>query len=151
MASARIALAVACAALVLAAWGPRPRLPVSRFDGVIVLDITQSMSAEDYTLAGRPASRLAVAKLALRHAIEAMPCGSRVGFGVFTEYRTMVLIAPLEICANFRELTSVLDAIDGRMAWAGRRRAPWTAGDRVHERWARSASDSSRASALFRR
>jgi mxaL protein len=49
-----------------------------------------------------------------------MPCGSRVGLGVFTEYRTMVLIAPLEICANFRELTSVLDGIDGRMAWAGR-------------------------------
>ena len=32
----------------------------------------------------------------------------------------MVLIAPLEICANFRELTSVLEGIDGRMAWAGR-------------------------------
>jgi mxaL protein len=119
-ASRQIALAVACAALLLAAWGPQPRLPVSRFDGVIVLDITQSMNAEDYSVGGRPASRLGAAKLALRQAFEAMPCGSRVGLGVFTEYRTMVLIAPLEICANFRELTSVLDGIDGRMAWAGR-------------------------------
>jgi mxaL protein len=115
-----VALTVACAVLALAAWGPQPRLPVARFDGVIVLDITQSMNAEDYTVGGQPASRLAAAKLVLRHALEAMPCGSRVGLGVFTEYRTMVLIAPLEICANFRELTSVLDGIDGRMAWAGR-------------------------------
>jgi mxaL protein len=119
-ASRQIALALACAALVLAAWGPQPRLPVSRFDGVIVLDITQSMNAEDYAVGGRPTSRLDAAKLVLRRALEAMPCGSRVGLGVFTEYRTMVLIAPLEICANFRELTSVLEGIDGRMAWAGR-------------------------------
>jgi mxaL protein len=119
-ASRQIALALACAALVLAAWGLQPRLPVSRFDGVIVLDITQSMNAEDYAVGGRPTSRLAAAKLALRHALEAMPCGSRVGLGVFTEYRTMVLIAPLEICANFRELTLVFDGIDGRMAWTGR-------------------------------
>jgi mxaL protein len=119
-ASRQIALAVACTALLLAAWGLQPRLPVSRFDGVIVLDITQSMNAEDYSVGGRPVSRLRGAKLALRRVFEAMPCGSRVGLGVFTEYRTMVLIAPLEICANFRELTSVLDGIDGRMAWGGR-------------------------------
>src|SRR5262245_32157792 len=119
-AARQIALAVACAALLLAAWGPQPRLPVSRFDGVIVLDITQSMNAEDYSAGGQPLSRLAAAKLALLRAVEAMPCGSRIGLGVFTEYRTMVLIAPLEICANFRELTSVLEGIDGRMSWAGR-------------------------------
>jgi mxaL protein len=49
-----------------------------------------------------------------------MPCGSRVGLGVFTEYRTLVLLAPIEVCTNFRELSSVLEGIDGRMAWAGR-------------------------------
>jgi mxaL protein len=119
-AARQVALALACGALLLAAWGPQPPLPVSRFDGVIVLDITQSMNAEDYSGGGQPLSRLAAAKLALRRAMEAMPCGSRIGLGVFTEYRTMVLIAPLEVCANFRELTSVLDGIDGRMSWAGR-------------------------------
>jgi mxaL protein len=114
------ALAVACAALALAAWGPRPALPVARFDGVIVLDITQSMNAEDSSFDGRPASRLATAKAALQRALEELPCGSRIGLGVFTEYRTMVLIAPVELCENFREITAVLDGIDGRMAWAGR-------------------------------
>jgi mxaL protein len=120
LASTPIALASACVALVLAAWGPQPRLPIARFDGVIVLDITQSMNAEDYALDGRPASRLTAVKLALHQAFEGLPCGSRIGLGVFTEYRTMALIAPVELCENFRELTAVLDGIDGRMAWAGR-------------------------------
>jgi mxaL protein len=120
LASTRIALGAACVALALAAWGPQPRLPIARFDGVVVLDITQSMNAEDYALEGRPANRLTIAKLALHQAFEGLPCGSRIGLGVFTEYRTMVLIAPVELCENFRELTAVLDGIDGRMAWAGR-------------------------------
>lgn len=120
LASARVALAVATLALALAAWGPAPRLPVARFHGVVVLDITQSMNVEDYAVDGQPLSRLAAAKRALGEALRRLPCGSRVGLGVFTEYRTMVLIAPLEVCANFRELTAVLQGIDGRMAWAGR-------------------------------
>jgi mxaL protein len=94
--------------------------PVLRFDGIAVIDITQSMNAQDYAIDGRPVSRLAAARQTLHAVLQALPCGSRLGFGVFTEYRTMVLIAPLEVCANFRELTSVLDRIDGRMAWAGR-------------------------------
>ena len=117
--SARITLATAALTLLLATWGPQLPLPVLRFHGVLVLDITQSMNAEDYAVGGKPLSRLAAAKLALRRVLEALPCGSRVGVGVFTEYRTMLLIAPLEVCANFRELTSTLERIDGRMAWAG--------------------------------
>jgi mxaL protein len=115
----RIVLAIAIASLLLAALAPELRLPAARFDGVIVLDITQSMNAEDYLVDGRPASRLAAVKAALGRALEAMPCGSRVGWGVFTEHRTLLLIAPAEVCANFGELASVLDGIDGRMAWAG--------------------------------
>jgi mxaL protein len=106
-------------ALAVAAWGPQLRLPVSRFEGVIVLDITQSMNAEDYADGAQPVSRLAAAKDAVRGALQALPCGSRIGLGVFTEYRTLVLLAPIEVCANFRELSSALQKIDGRMAWAG--------------------------------
>lgn len=120
LASPRAALLMATLALALAAWGPSPRLPVARFHGIVVLDITQSMNAEDYSVADRPVSRLEAAKLALHAAVGGLPCGSRVGLGVFTEYRTMVLIAPLEVCTNYRELTAVLDGVDGRMAWAGR-------------------------------
>ena len=117
--SPRLALAIACIALVVAAWGPQLRLPVSRFEGVIVLDITQSMNAEDYVDSGQPVSRLAAAKRAAGGTLQALPCGSRIGLGIFTEYRTLVLLAPIEVCANFRELSSVLEGINGRMAWAG--------------------------------
>src|SRR5262249_54605276 len=56
---------------------------------------------------------------AIRGAVERLPCGSRVGWGVFTEFRTLLLIAPIEVCANFSELASALAGIDGRVAWAG--------------------------------
>ncbi|MBX9965792.1 MAG: VWA domain-containing protein [Burkholderiales bacterium] len=116
----RRALMLATACLVLAAWGPTVTLPLARFHGIIVLDVTQSMNVEDYSADERPQSRLDAAKAALHEALQALPCGSRVGWGVFTEYRTLVLLAPLETCAHFRELGSTLDSIDGRLSWAGR-------------------------------
>jgi mxaL protein len=86
---------------------------------VIVLDITQSMDVQDESLAGRPASRLAYAKHALRQALLRLPCGSKVGWGVFTEYRSFLLFEPVEVCANLSELRSTLAHMDGRMAWSG--------------------------------
>src|SRR5262245_22464032 len=117
--SLRVALVIACASFTLAAWTPHLRLPAARVEGVVVFAITQSMNAEDYASAGRPASRLAAAKTAIRGAVERLPCGSRVGWGVFTEFRSLLLIAPIEVCANFSELASALERIDGRVAWAG--------------------------------
>jgi mxaL protein len=38
---------------------------------------------------------------------------------VFSEYRTLVLLTPVEVCANFDDLAAVLERIDGTMAWAG--------------------------------
>jgi mxaL protein len=116
----RRALMLATVCLGLAAWGPTVTVPVPRFHGIIVLDVTQSMNVEDYSANERPQSRLEAAKLALHEALQGLPCGSRVGWGVFTEYRTLVLLAPLETCAHFRELGSTLDNIDGRLSWAGR-------------------------------
>lgn len=109
------------AALALAASFLHPVATFDRdlFDQVIVLDITQSMNVTDYQLEGKPVSRLVYAKHALRQALLALPCGSKVGWGVFTEYRSFLLIAPVEVCANLTELRSTLDNIDGRMAWTG--------------------------------
>ncbi|MDO9314606.1 MAG: vWA domain-containing protein [Burkholderiaceae bacterium] len=90
-----------------------------RFDQVIVFDITQSMNVTDYQLEGKPVSRLVYAKQALRQALLALPCGSKVGWGVFTEYRSFLLIAPVEVCTHLAELRATLDNIDGRMAWTG--------------------------------
>ncbi|HKX42780.1 MAG TPA: vWA domain-containing protein, partial [Burkholderiaceae bacterium] len=108
--------ALALAACLLAPGWPAER---SRFDHVIVLDITQSMDVQDQLLEGDPVSRLTYAKQALREVLRRLPCGSRVGWGVFTEYRSFLLFEPIEVCANLAELRATLANIDGRMAWSG--------------------------------
>jgi mxaL protein len=112
---------LAGAALALAGCLLDPTWPVerARFDHVIVLDITQSMDVQDELLGGKPVSRLAHAKRALRDALLQLPCGSKVGWAVFTEYRAFLLFEPVEVCANLTELRSTLARIDGRMAWSG--------------------------------
>jgi mxaL protein len=118
-AGARALLLVAAALTALALLGPRPVLPRRVFDGIVVLDITQSMNTLDTVADGRPTSRLAFAKSRLHRALARLPCGARVGWGVFTEYRSYVLLLPVEVCSNYAELSAVLDRIDGTMAWAG--------------------------------
>ncbi|SHN25489.1 vWA domain-containing protein [Rhizobacter sp. OV335] len=117
----RDAWLLALAALALAATFLNPGLRIERrlFEHVVVLDITQSMNVTDQVLAGKPASRLAFAKEALRQGLLELPCGSKVGWAVFTEYRSFLLLAPVEVCANLGELRATLARIDGRMAWSG--------------------------------
>jgi len=112
-------LAGAAAALGACLLQPGWLVERARFDHVIVLDITQSMDVQDAVLNDRPVSRLQYAKHALREALLRLPCGSKVGWGVFTEYRSFLLFEPVEVCANLSELRATLAHIDGRMAWSG--------------------------------
>ena len=109
------------AALALGLGFLRPTVAWQRavFAQVVVVDITQSMDVQDQRLGGKPVSRLAFAKHALRQALLALPCGSKIGWAVFTEYRSYLLFAPVEVCAHLDELRTTLDAIDNRMAWVG--------------------------------
>lgn len=112
---------LAAAALMLCACFLAPRWPMQRslYDHVVVLDVTQSMNVQDQRWQGEPVSRLVFAKHLLRAALLELPCGSKLGWGLFTEYRSFLLFAPVEVCANLDELRSTLDRIDGRMAWTG--------------------------------
>jgi len=109
------------AALALGATLLRPSVPLDRelFSHVVVIDVTQSMNVQDHQFDGKPMSRLAYAKFALRETLLKLPCGSKLGWGLFTEYRSYLLLAPVEVCANLQELRSTLEQIDGRMAWTG--------------------------------
>ncbi len=119
----RDALALLLAALLLAATFLKPVLPVTRsqVEAVAVLDITQSMNVLDGLLpeSAKPVSRLAAAKATLARLVEQLPCGSRLGLGIFTEYRTLLLLTPIEVCEHQQELLGTLALMDGRMAWAG--------------------------------
>ncbi len=112
-------LAGAALALAGSFFNPGVTLERSRVEHVIVLDITQSMNVTDAQIDATPVSRLAFAKHALRESLLQLPCGSKVGWGIFTEYRSFLLIAPIEVCANLSELRATLAQIDSRMAWSG--------------------------------
>lgn len=117
----RETLAPLLAALLLVLAFSQPTLPWKRalYEHVVVLDVTQSMNVEDTTLDGKPASRLAFAKRLLHEALPELPCGSKLGWAIFTEYRSYLLYTPVEVCANRAELRASLAGIDGRMAWSG--------------------------------
>lgn len=114
-------LLLTSAAIALGAGFVHPAVTVRRdlFDHVVTIDITQSMNVADLRLNGKPVSRLTFVKYALRQTLLDLPCGSRIGWAIFTEYRTLLLLAPLEVCANLTELRTTLEHIDARMAWAG--------------------------------
>ncbi|RZL93454.1 MAG: VWA domain-containing protein [Variovorax sp.] len=112
-------LSLAALALAASLLDPGVMMERSLFDHVIVLDVTQSMNVTDEQVDGRPVSRLAFAKHALRQSLLRMPCGSKVGWAIFTEYRALLLLAPIEVCANLSELRSTLAQIDVHMAWSG--------------------------------
>lgn len=114
------ALALAAAALTATFFAPTWQMERPRVEHVVVLDVTQSMNVADETGDdGRPLSRLDFAKRRLRQALDELPCGSRLGWAVFTEHRSFLLLAPVEVCANRADLRAVLAGIDGRMAWSG--------------------------------
>ena len=113
------ALALAALALAATFLHPGVDLPRPLFEHVVVIDVTQSMNVVDQRLDGAALPRLAAAKHALRLALDELPCGSKLGWAIFTEHRSYLLLTPVEVCANRAELRATLAGIDGRMAWSG--------------------------------
>jgi mxaL protein len=99
----------------------RPSLPAHEdlVNALLVIDVTQSMNVADARWDGEAMTRHELARRAAANLMREVPCGSRIGLGIFNEYRTLVLLAPLEVCSNFRELEATLDSIGNRMSWAG--------------------------------
>jgi mxaL protein len=112
------AFALAFGILLLGLSLPTVPLPRTVYDYIVVFDISQSMNVADYELAGARISRLDYAREAARQVLRRLPCGSRVGWGAFTGNRTLLLLAPVEVCSNYNDLLASLAQIDGRMRWA---------------------------------
>ncbi len=115
-------LALALALLLVALL--RPTLPVQRdiYTYFLVVDITQSMNAEDMQLAGEPASRLAYTRRLLRDGIASMPCGTRVGLALFASVGVSTLFHPVEVCANYDAIQDTVQHLEWRQAWHGNSR-----------------------------
>jgi len=110
-------LLAAALLLLVAAAGPTIRWSRAASEVLVVFYITQSLAVAVAALVGAPASRLDVARASARRALRDLPCGSHVGWAAFAEYRTILLLAPVEVCANYNDLLAALDRVDGRMRW----------------------------------
>jgi mxaL protein len=115
-------LVAVLALLGAALWMPKVALMHERYTYVVTFDITQSMDVEDMTLDRARISRLAYARATMRDAVRRMPCGSKVGWSVFTGARSLLLLPPVEVCEHYDALLASLDGIDGHMRWANESR-----------------------------
>jgi mxaL protein len=97
---------------------PPVTLTRDTYSYIVTFDITQSMDTEDVGTSAAPTSRLEFARAAMRDTLAKMPCGSKVGWSVFTGQRTILLLPPTEVCGNFDALLASLNGIDGRMRWS---------------------------------
>ena len=109
---------LACLLLLISLGNPSLSLPRNTYDFMFVLDITGSMNVADAGPPGARQRRMAFARQLVRKALEEIPCDSKVGLAVFTEHRTLPLFAPVEVCENHLVISTMIDEIDGRMAWA---------------------------------
>lgn len=119
----RRSLWLVCVLLTVALFRPHWSLPNRVYDWYFVVDITQSMNVQDYmtqshTTANHHLSRLHMAKQSIRQALSALPCGSRVALGLFTERNTVNVVKPVEVCSHFAALDQTVASMDWRMAWA---------------------------------
>jgi mxaL protein len=113
-----IGIALVLVLLVLALCMPRIEVPGDSYSYIVVFDISQSMNVEDYEVDGVPVSRLDYAREAVRRVLPQLPCGSRIGWGAFTGYQTLLLMTPVEVCQNYNDLLASIEQIDGRMRWS---------------------------------
>ncbi|MFA5950866.1 MAG: vWA domain-containing protein [Hyphomicrobium sp.] len=89
------------------------------FDIIAVVDITGSMNTLDMSAEGRQESRLEAAKRAVSQLLADLPCRSRLGLGIFTERRSFLLFAPVEVCRDFAPVETAVANLDWRMGWEG--------------------------------
>lgn len=111
-------LALAASALALALLRPHWQTERSVYDLIAVVDITRSMNTQDLRIGNTPVSRLKYVQHRLGEWLQRLPCGSRIGIGVFTERRSTLLMWPVEACRHYYELNELIAQLDWRMAWA---------------------------------
>lgn len=114
-----LALAAALAAILMALFVPRIRIDRNVLDAVAFLDVTVSMMTRDMGTRSAPLSRLEASKAALLALVEELPCGSRLGIGLFTERRSFLLFEPVDVCTSFAPVEGAIKELDWRMAWEG--------------------------------
>ena len=102
----------------------RPTIPLKRdiYTYLLVVDITQSMNAEDMSLDGKKTSRIDYTRHLLHDAIASMPCGTRVGVALFAGVVVSTIFHPVEVCSSFDAVQDTVAHLEWRQAWHGNSR-----------------------------
>lgn len=111
--------------LILALFNPHVSIKHNIYSYFIVLDITQSMNTADMGSPSKPITRIEHAKQLMHETISSLPCGTKIGLGMFSGVNVVALYLPIDVCANFASLQDTIDHIHWRSAW--------TADSRVRE------------------
>ncbi len=111
-------ITVAFLLLLAALCMPKILLPHDTYRYMVTFDVTQSMDTQDVQWESKSVSRLTLARHGAREVLRDLPCGSKIGWGIFADYRVLPLLLPLEVCGHYEELLASLEQIDGNIRWA---------------------------------
>ena len=114
-----IALGGAFILLLIAASEPSINVKANVINHLIFIDVTQSMNTLDMTLDHKQVSRLEYTRHLLQDTVSNLPCGSRIGIGVFFKSNITLLFNPIETCSNLNVLHESIGHIEWRMASRG--------------------------------
>jgi mxaL protein len=115
-------LVVVALLLLLAIYKPQIQLKQDVHNYLLVADVSQSMNAQDLKLNNKTISRMDYTKHLMKRVVETSTCGTYISLGVFAAENVGLLLMPLEVCANYDEITDAIDHLEWRMAWRGNSR-----------------------------
>ena len=89
---------------------------------MLLVDVSQSMNAEDLLVNDSPITRIDFTKLLLKQIINKSDCGSFFSINIFVADNVANIVEPVEKCKNYDELMDTINKLEWRMAWKGNSR-----------------------------
>jgi mxaL protein len=89
---------------------------------MLLVDVSQSMNAEDLVVEESPITRINYTKILLKKIIDKSDCGSFFSINIFVADNVANIIEPVEKCNNYDELMDTINKLEWRMAWKGNSR-----------------------------
>ena len=106
----------------LAIYNPTLQFKKSITSYMLLVDVSQSMNAEDLVVNDKPITRIDYTKLLLKRIIDKSDCGSYFSINIFVADNVANIIEPVEKCNNYDELMDTINKLEWRMAWKGNSR-----------------------------
>ena len=107
---------------IFAMYNPTLQFKKSITSYMLLVDVSQSMNAEDLVVEESPITRINYTKILLKKIIDKSDCGSFFSINIFVADNVANIIEPVEKCNNYDELMDTINKLEWRMAWKGNSR-----------------------------